>query len=360
MTQQVSVTSPLLMNVVSGKGGTGKSLLSAVLGRLLAQEGARVLLVDLDVFVRGLTYFFYTFRQERRVLTDGWVIADVLSVRHHGKDKEDHRSVGITRFFEVDLIPAVADIEEQLVFNVDEGQLERVTHFFEDLRRGKFGDFDYVIVDNRAGVDDLILHCSRHADLTLAVAESDPIARNTNSNLLRHLREGVARKIYTIINKVKFLRTARDYERAMEALRGDFEILGQIPFDLDLFEAFGTRAFWSSVSTTTYAFGLAEAWNKLAKREALSHHIDMSRFKRLRIWPGGHRVPTFLAQVERFSVIAGLVSILAYIFFQVAGSDNFDVNLILLLYGVGFLLVPLVRRTFRAPPPDERTSLGDT
>jgi len=360
MTHQTPNAGPLLMNVVSGKGGTGKSLLSAVLGRLLAQEGAKVLLVDLDVFVRGLTYFFYTFRQERRVLTDGWVIADVLSVRHQDNDETAQKDAGITRFFEVDLIPAVADIEEQLVFTLDERQLENVTGLFEDLRQGKFGEFDYIIVDNRAGVDDLILHCSRHADLTIAVAESDPIARNTNSNLLRHLRDGVARKIYTIINKVKFLRTARDYERAMEALRGDFDILGQIPFDLDLFEAFGTRAFWSSVSTTTYAFGLAEAWNKLAKREALAHHIDMSRFRRLRIWPGGNRVPTFLAQVERFSIIAGIVSILAYIFLQVAGSDNFDVNLILLLYGIGFLLVPLVRRTFRAPPRDERPPLGDT
>ena len=266
----------------------------------------------------------------------------------------------MTRFFEVDLIPAVADIEQHLVFRADERQLEGVTGLFDELRRQEFGEFDYVIVDNRAGVDDLVLHCSRLADLTLAVTESDPIARNTNANLLRHLREGITRKVYTIINKAKFLRTARDYERAMEALRGDFEILGQIPFDLDLFEAFGTRAFWSSVSTTTYAFGLAEAWNKLAKREALSHTIDMSRFRRLRVWPGGPRVPTFLAQVERFSIIAGVVSILVYIVFQVAGADSFDVDLILLVYGIGFLLVPLVRRTFRAPARDERAPLEDS
>jgi septum site-determining protein MinD len=46
---------PFLIDVLSGKGGTGKSLLCAVLRRLLAQEGARILLADFDIFVRGLT-----------------------------------------------------------------------------------------------------------------------------------------------------------------------------------------------------------------------------------------------------------------------------------------------------------------
>ena len=48
-----------IINIISGKGGTGKSLITAVLGRLLAQEGASVLLIDYDMFVRGLTHFFY-------------------------------------------------------------------------------------------------------------------------------------------------------------------------------------------------------------------------------------------------------------------------------------------------------------
>ena len=44
-----------VINLVSGKGGTGKSLLTAVLGRALAREGLNVLIIDLDIFVRGLT-----------------------------------------------------------------------------------------------------------------------------------------------------------------------------------------------------------------------------------------------------------------------------------------------------------------
>ena len=44
-----------IINLVSGKGGTGKSLLTAVLGRALAREGLNVLIIDLDIFVRGLT-----------------------------------------------------------------------------------------------------------------------------------------------------------------------------------------------------------------------------------------------------------------------------------------------------------------
>ena len=112
-----------------GKGGTGKSLLSAV-SRSTLGTGRRksVLLVDLDVFVRGLTYFFYTFRQERRILTDGWVVADVLSERREGDGTHSRAdNAGVTRFFEVELLPAVADIEEQLVMQGTQKQLDGVT-----------------------------------------------------------------------------------------------------------------------------------------------------------------------------------------------------------------------------------------
>jgi len=70
----------LIINIISGKGGTGKSLVTAVLGRLIAQEGASVLLVDLDLFVRGLTHFFYLYKKERRKITENQTVAEYFGI----------------------------------------------------------------------------------------------------------------------------------------------------------------------------------------------------------------------------------------------------------------------------------------
>ncbi len=60
-----------IINIVSGKGGTGKTLFSAILAELLGNHGIRVLVVDLDVFVRGLTSLLYFHQGESlRVVHD--------------------------------------------------------------------------------------------------------------------------------------------------------------------------------------------------------------------------------------------------------------------------------------------------
>src|SRR5437868_13905855 len=43
--------------IASGKGGTGKSILTSSIGALLARCGFRVLLVDTDVFTAGLSFY---------------------------------------------------------------------------------------------------------------------------------------------------------------------------------------------------------------------------------------------------------------------------------------------------------------
>ena len=54
----------IIINVISGKGGTGKTLLTAVMAELLANAGADVLAIDMDVFVRGLTALLYFHKNE--------------------------------------------------------------------------------------------------------------------------------------------------------------------------------------------------------------------------------------------------------------------------------------------------------
>lgn len=331
---------PKIINIVSGKGGTGKSLLCAVLGRLIAQEGAKVLLADFDLFVRGLSHLHYLFIKEQREITKNITVSDFFEIT---ANKSDSETLAKERFYEVDILPAVSQIEEQLNYlEIEKETIGKVRRLFKRLRDEQY---DYIIIDNRAGVDELILETSVLSDITISVTESDPIARTTNENLLRHLNSIRVGKVYTIMNKVKFLKTFSDYEKSMEQIRSDFNILGQIPFDIDLFEKFGTNRFWDDANSTRYAYTLADTWNKLSKRESYSTLIDMGRFHKFDLWPS-KKGPVLLNKLERLSFLLGIVCIIAYAFYDRLFMGGFNIRDILLLYAVIMLMVPAVRRLF--------------
>lgn len=335
------MSNPTLINVVSGKGGTGKSLLSAVLARMVAQEGAKVLLVDFDLFVRGLSHFYYLFTKEKRRITSNHTVADFYGVSGE-KILTDEVNFATERFYEVDILPAVSEIEAQLDYlEIERNTIFKTKHLLLKLKEM---NYDYIFIDNRAGVDELILETSRVCDLTISVSESDSISKTTNENLLRHLRASKSGKVYTIVNKVKFLRSFEDYEKSMEVISSDFNIIGQIPFDVDLFEKFGSERFWDTANTTRYAYALADTWNKLANREELSHKINMKRFPRSDLWPGGMNSPVFLNRFERMSVLLSIAFIAAYFLYDILISGSFEIKDILLVYGVLMLALPVLRR----------------
>src|ERR1700680_3649830 len=101
-----------VINVVSGKGGTGKTLFCAVLADLLGNHGISVLVVDLDIFVRGLTALLYFHRKEAlRLTAEGKAsVADVLLHR------ESVMSLGIENYRSCEVLPSVSRIDETLNF----------------------------------------------------------------------------------------------------------------------------------------------------------------------------------------------------------------------------------------------------
>jgi len=330
---------PILINIVSGKGGTGKSLTTAVLGRLLAQEGASVLLVDLDIFVRGLTHFFYLYKKERRRITVNTTAADWFGLSDR---KSDSLEIAKERFFEVDLLPAVSEIEEEL--NYSEGRCfnpELIDKLFQQLR---MTEYDIILLDNRAGIDDFILSCCHLSSISISVSESDPVSRTTNDNLLRHLKRSRTPKVYTLLNKVRYLRTLDDYKSAIEQIQSDYEIIGQVPFDVDLFEIFGRPGFWDQANSTKYAYGIAEAWNKLAHREEIPTFVDLKRFPEHKIWPISSQAGIFANRFERMSVSAGFLFLISYLIFDkvLMSGRTYWVDL-LLVYSIGLIALPFFR-----------------
>ncbi len=329
---------PLVINIISGKGGTGKSLIAAVLGRLIAQEGASVLLVDLDLFVRGLTHFFYLFQKERRIITKKQTVADFFGVSANPSLKHE---LAFVRFYEVDLLPAVSEIEEMLIYNrLNEIKESRLSLFFHDLRSTQY---DFIIIDNRAGVDELILSSCELSDISISISEGDPVSRTTNDNLLRHLKQSVKTKVYTIFNKVRYIKTLDDYQNQMSGIRSDYEIAGRIPFDVDLFEKFGKPEFWDEVNSTMFTYGLAESWNKISTREDFTYKIDFKRFPGSKIWQS-KKIPSLLSKFELASFSIGALFLVLYFVYDIILTGSLKIQDIFLIYGILLLLLPFGKR----------------
>ena len=332
---------PILINVVSGKGGTGKSLLSAVLARMVAQEGAKVLLVDFDLFMRGLSHFYYLFSKEKRKITKDLAVSDYYELSNDSVEWQE-KDFARERFYEVDMLPAVRDIEAKLDYlEIEKETIEKTKRLLSLLQKT---DYDYILIDNRAGVDELILETSRICNMTISVSESDAISKTTNDNLLRHISSSNKSKVYTIINKMKFVRSFDDYQKEMERISSDFNIAGQIPFDIDLFEKFGSDRFWDNANSTRYAYALAETWNKLSNREEMKHLINMKRFPITDLWPGGKASPVFLNRLERLSIITSVGLLAGYLMFDFFAYGEFQLKDMFLVYGFALLAVPIVRR----------------
>lgn len=329
---------PLLINIVSGKGGTGKSLISATLGRLLAQEGAKVILVDADVFVRGLTCFLRK-AFEKKTITDKPTVSDFLGLSDNkNMILED---VSLERFFEIDLVPSVSSIIEELSYleSSSEAALHGMDRLFRILRNS---EADIILIDNRAGVDSLIIETCKQSDVILSVSDADKIARVTNDNLIRHIKDKIKSTPYTILNKVAKIGSYDEYRRSQSNARRGFELIGEIPFDRNLADIFGEDYFWDKINMTKFAYSLSDTWNHLAGIESIKFRINMDRFPKLSLFPP--KSPSFLSRVDSVSIFAGTAGLLAWLLIDKILYGGFSYKDIILVYALLMIAFPFLKR----------------
>ncbi|EKF9197470.1 ParA family protein [Vibrio cholerae] len=262
-----------IINVISGKGGTGKTLLTAVLADMLGNEGYSVLVIDLDVFVRGLTSLLYFHKKETIQLTQ----EDKMSVSEFFIDKGDVEISGKTKFSieryrSFDVIPSVTRVDEILNFkDIMPDDKSEARSIVNTMLKSIEKDYDFIILDSRAGYDELISATHYLSDLSICVEEEDDISKITSNNLVKQLEEDANVPIFRITNKARGVHSERDL-----AVSG-VENLGKVPFDMDVMESFGTFHFWDDISRTLYKASLARSWNLLSSKLRLEKPVTQQR-----------------------------------------------------------------------------------
>ena len=265
---------------VSGKGGTGKTILCAILADLLGNRGINVLLADLDFFVRGLTSLLYFHKKEALFLADKnqLTVSDLFINKTNRKKDVLISELGIARYRSFDVLPSVSRIDELLNYkDIMPDDRDIAIKKMDELISKIPDKYDLIILDCRSGYDELISGIHIRSSLTICVEEEDQISKVTSDNLVKQLQNDSNTPLFRLINKARNLETEKDLDLAK---RGINEI-GPIPFDMDVLKSFGEPDFWERINRSLFKAGVVKSWNRLCTKMSLNYELKDTRISPL-------------------------------------------------------------------------------
>lgn len=167
--------------VTSGKGGVGKSTVTAYLGTELCARGKRVLLIDMDEGLRSLDIILGV--SESTVFD----VYDVIC----GNCTPTQAILQINSFQGMYLLPA--PIKKGMI--TEQNHLKELCEFYSDL-------FDYIIIDSPAGIGDGFYLSASAADMALVIVTPDPVSVRSGATAASLLRQNSVDNIRLVINKI--------------------------------------------------------------------------------------------------------------------------------------------------------------
>jgi len=226
-----------ILAVTSGKGGVGKTFLSANLAAALTQRGERVLVLDADL---GLANLDVVLNLHPKI-----TLHEVFT----GKATLEEAMLPAPGGFSVLLAGSGLVEYSRLTPQVREQLVEIIAELAPR--------FDRILLDTGAGISDVVLHTISMADEVLVVATPEPTSMTDAYATIKVLATQQGRRaIRLVVNQVsaagegrtihKQLQLVVDrfvaphFEAGSEPLRLD--LLGEIPSDASVREAVQKRA----------------------------------------------------------------------------------------------------------------------
>lgn len=191
-----------VISVVSGKGGVGKTTVTANLGTSLSQQGEDVLIIDGNFSGANIAQHF------------GIGFQDVSL--NHVLDGEAYITQAVSKHpAGVSVLPASI-----LEFNANS---ENLKHSIVEF----LGEKDFVLVDAAAGTDDEVQAAIEASDEVLLVSEPE-LPALTNTLGAKKLAEQLDREVLgLVLNSVRGEKAEVDREDVLELMETD--IIGEVP-----------------------------------------------------------------------------------------------------------------------------------
>ncbi len=168
-----------IISVVSGKGGTGKSTISAGLALSLAKENKKVLIVDFDIGLRALDIMLGV---ENSVVFD---LGDVLNK----KCADEAAMIKVNTNLVLMCTPMIIDDTTNI------GKMLDLIEAYKNI-------FDYIVLDLPAGLGLSVMVAERLSDLCIIVATTDTVTMRDSRKICDAISENRTIKFNLIINKV--------------------------------------------------------------------------------------------------------------------------------------------------------------
>ena len=232
-----------LIAVLSGKGGTGKTSLCAGIASALADSGERVLCVDCDIGLRNLDISLG--------LTDHCALTfeDVYTGNYPLEKATQHPQFPSLFFLTAPANCSAADIDGQ-----------KFAVFLEEAKK----NFQFVILDAPAGIEDGFRLCARHADQVILVANADPASVRDAAKAGELLEKMGKTQVRVAVNRVneKLYHTLRvTVDDVMD--RAGLPLIGIVPDDPDVTLA---AAFETPLLRYNKRADATKACRRIAKR----------------------------------------------------------------------------------------------
>lgn len=231
----------LSLALISGKGGSGKTVVGLAMARILTEAGYSVLLIDCDTSTHGATYFF-----ENDLERAG----DVLTLAQLMRGKNARRGTHLFKakdgfsFMPSTLRPA----EDQDVVHgpTEDSDLYQRLHFLRDK-------FDITIFDCQAGYNAVVRGMCEMSRRHLIVMEPDAVSSAAVRVLFLQLGNLLkSSSTWQVFNKL----TEEERPAYSKVMAGTlFTNLPAVPFDWSVRAAFAIKEI-PSVMSAESAFGL--------------------------------------------------------------------------------------------------------
>ena len=227
--------------VTSGKGGAGKSTVTAFLGMELCKLGKKVLLIDMDEGLRSLDLMLDV---SSHTLFD---VSDIIK----GNCNVNQAIIPVKQCANLYLLPAPVTVNS---LNSPKGMR---------ILCDKLSDyFDFILIDSPAGVGKGFVNAVSGADNALVVVNPDVVSVRDGAYVARLLREKDIKNIRLIINKIDIDLIKKgvfyNIDEVIDATT--LQLIAAIPYDIDLLKRFEIN------TNLLYDSPALEAFSRLAKR----------------------------------------------------------------------------------------------
>ncbi len=172
--------------ITSGKGGVGKTTITANLGTALAKLGKKVLLIDADIGLRNLDMILGL---ENRIVYD---ILDVLE----GRVPPEKAFVKDKRGLSLYLLPA------NQTRNKDAVNTDKWMELVKELKNS--GKFDYILIDSPAGIEQGFKIAVSPADKAYIVVNPEVSSVRDADRVIGLLESMDKNDYWIIINRIKW------------------------------------------------------------------------------------------------------------------------------------------------------------